>query len=72
LATGTEAQLFAYWRGRQTGPRWFELLPLWRRGLAMACGVSLMLAVISLMQIESSKPDAWTMATQLASTTYVP
>jgi hypothetical protein len=68
----TEARMLAHWRTLQAGPCWYELLPLLRRGLAVACAASALLAAASFTQIQSSTPDAWAMASRVAYSTYTP
>lgn len=68
----TEARVLAHWRMQQTKPCWYELVPLLRRGFAVACAVGVLLAAASFAQVKSSLPDAWAMASQVANTTYAP
>lgn len=72
MSVRTEARVLAHWRTLQAGPHWFELLPLLRRGLAVACAASVLLAALSFTQIKTSTPDAWAMASRVANKTYAP
>lgn len=72
LSTAIETRLLAHWRTLQSELRWFELLPLLRRGLAVACGTGIVVAGISFSQIKPSTPDAWAMARRVTNATYLP
>lgn len=68
----TEARVLAHWHTLQTRPSWFELVPLLRRGLAVACAAGALLVAFSFTQIKPSTPDAWAMANRVANTTCTP
>lgn len=68
----TETRVLAHWRTLRAGQHWFDLLPVLRRGLVVACAASVLLAAVAFSQIKSSSPDAWAMASRVANMTYVP
>lgn len=68
----TEARVLAHWRTLRTRPSWFELVPLFRRGLVVACAAGALLVAFSLTQIQPSTPDAWAVANRVANTTSTP
>jgi len=65
-----KARTLAHWRAARAQPAWFQLMPLFRRGLAFACAAGVLLAVFSFTQIKSATPDAWDFASTVANATY--
>lgn len=72
VALGTESRVLAQWRSRRAEAEDFGPVIWLRRGFALACGLTVVIAAISLTQRWQRATDVWNVSNALVNLAALP